>query len=151
MTTRDELVEFLETLGVRTPGDPDPELYTDPWFRIPFGSRRVPIFKHGEALKQSLMIHDVHHVLTGYGTDFLGEVELAGWELGSGGCAAHRFMWFDRVGVAFVALFTGPRAFARAFREGRASRNLYRDDLEALLGLDVEDLRRRIHLPAPLG
>src|SRR3954464_4697912 len=28
--------------------------------------------------------HDLHHVATGYGTDFVGEAEVSAWELGRG-------------------------------------------------------------------
>lgn len=150
MTTRDALVQFLEESGMRPKGDPSPEIYPDDWFRLPIGSRRIPLFKHG-AIKQSLMLHDLHHVLTGYGTDLRGEIELAGWELGSGGCGTRAFMWLDRLGVAFLALFAAPRSFFRACRVGRACRNLYRDDLDELLVLDPADLRRRAGLERDAG
>ncbi len=145
MTTREELIRFLEARGIRPPGDPSPEIYTDDWFRFPFGSRQVPVFRLGP-IKQSLMLHDIHHLLTGYGTDLRGELELAGWELGSGGCAAHKFMWFDRLGTALFALVGAPGAFFRAVRAGRASRNLYREDLDEVLALDVTELRSRMRI-----
>ena len=139
MTTREELVGFLEARGIRPKGDPSPEVYTDDWFRV--GGRRM--FKLG-GIKTSLMLHDIHHLVTGYDTDLQGELEIAGWELGSGGCANHKFMWLDRGFTFLLALVTSPRALFRAFRRGRGSRNLYRADLDEILALDVEELRRRV-------
>ena len=150
MTIRDELVTFLEQSGIRPAGDPSPEIYPDDWFRFPVGAKRVPLFKHG-MIEQSLALHDLHHVLTGYGTDWDGELELAGWELGSGGCASHKFMWLDRLSVALIALVAAPRMFLRAYRAGRASRNLYREDLDELLTMEVGEVRRRARIEAPVA
>ena len=33
------------------------------------------------------MTFDLHHILSGYGMTWRGEIELSAWELGSGGCA----------------------------------------------------------------
>src|SRR5262245_44151067 len=34
--------------------------------------------------KRVVQAHDLHHLLTGFGTDLLGEAELGAWELGTG-------------------------------------------------------------------
>jgi hypothetical protein len=42
-------------------------------------------FPNTEGRKRAVPLHDLHHVLTGYGTDWIGEAEIGAWELG-GGC-----------------------------------------------------------------
>src|SRR5262245_47490792 len=37
-----------------------------------------------------IMLHDLHHVATGFGTDLAGEGEISAWELGAGGLAGLR-------------------------------------------------------------
>jgi len=34
--------------------------------------------------RQATALHDLHHVLTGYGADFVGEFEISAWEVGAG-------------------------------------------------------------------
>lgn len=46
-------------------------------FGIPFA------FPNTEARKRQVPAHDIHHVLTGYGTDLVGEAEIGAWEIGS--------------------------------------------------------------------
>jgi len=49
--------------------------------------RTVPIKPMLVQQQQRLLLHDVHHLVTGYDTSFRGELELAAWELASPGCA----------------------------------------------------------------
>ncbi len=140
MTTRDCLVRYLEERGLRERADATEELYTDQWVRIPIGSRRVPVFPV-RGIKNALILHDIHHMVMGYGTDWDGEFEIAGWELGSGGCAGHTFMWFDRAFSVLLGLIFAPKATVHAFRQGASSRNLYRLELDRVLGMDIEEVR----------
>lgn len=96
---------------------------------------------------EAVKIHGLHHVLTGCRADWKGEVEIAGWELGSG-CGRYWVAWLLNMGSFTVGLFLYPRALMRAFRTGRTvPDNLYQgvryDD--ALLDKSVGDLRRWIY------
>ena len=92
--------------------------------------------------RQTLAAHDLHHVLTGYSCTLRGEFEMAAWEAASGG--------FPNAGAAAVCgglivagLIACPRRTLRAWRRGRASRNLHRAPLVAtLLARPLPDLRR---------
>jgi hypothetical protein len=98
---------------------------------------------------RSVRLHDVHHVLTGYRTDVLGEGEIGAFELGAG-CADHFAAWYLNLNALAIALPLGPRALLRAFARGRRSRCLYeREWDEALLDETVAGLRRRLPVVEP--
>ncbi|HJL16698.1 MAG TPA: hypothetical protein RMH99_13630 [Sandaracinaceae bacterium LLY-WYZ-13_1] len=93
--------------------------------------------------RELLARHDLHHVLTGYGTDLRGEAEMGAWELGAG--PRHWFVWLNDVGALALGVLC-PRRAVRAFRRGRSARSLYRDDTpyEALLEMRLSELRARL-------
>lgn len=97
---------------------------------------------------RSVRSHDVHHVLTGYATTWRGEGEIAAWELASG-CRDHVAAWLLNLSAAAIGLAIAPRAIVRAFRRGRACRNLYeREWSDEILDLPVGALRRELGLDA---
>jgi ubiquinone biosynthesis protein Coq4 len=87
--------------------------------------------------------HDVHHVLTGYGTDLRGEAEMGAWELGAG--PGHWFVWVNNVGALALGVLC-PLRTLRAFSRGVRARSLYREaiDYEAILDMPIEELRDRL-------
>ena len=110
----------------------------------------VPLvfFPNTKQRVRSVRFHDVHHVLTGYATSWRGEGEIAAWELASG-CRDHWAAWVLNFWAALIGLVIAPRAIGRAFRRGRASRNLYdREWNDALLERGVGELRRELGLDA---
>lgn len=110
----------------------------------------VPVlaFPNTQQRVRSVRIHDVHHVLTGYATSWRGEAEIGAWELASG-CRDHLAAWVLNLGAALVGLAIAPRAVLRAFRRGRATRNLYdREWNDALLDPSVGELRQELGLDA---
>ena len=99
-----------------------------------------------KAALHPVRLHDLHHVATGYDTSFLGETEIAAWELGSG-CAKYAGAWVMNVGAAASGILLAPRRTWRAFARGRRSTNLYQLGFdEAWLDETVEQLRRRLGL-----
>ena len=72
----------------------------------------------------------------------VGELELAGWELGSGGCARHKLFWVDRLLFTLLGLILLPTVTWRAVRRGCRQRNLYRLEAEAVLAAEVDELRQ---------
>jgi hypothetical protein len=91
--------------------------------------------------------HDLHHVATGYGTDFVGEAEVGAWELRAG-CTTLVAVVFNGAAI-LVGLLLNPRRVLRAFRKAGGQTTLYRlgDSYESLLGLDVQSLRARLGIP----
>ena len=146
MTLRDALIEALTEQGLRGRDTPPEQLYADDWFRVNVGPRRLRIMRLGPML-DAVALHDAHHLITGYGTDWRGEAEIAAGELASGGCGSRWLMWIDRIFAIPLMLLAPTRSLAAAKR-GRRCRNLYRLPTEEALGLDLEEAKRRVE-PRP--
>jgi hypothetical protein len=119
--------------------------YDDAWVDFKLGPIPLP-FPNTRARIRAVRVHDLHHVLTGYATDALGEFEISAWELG-GGCEDFWAAWhLNLMGMAAGALAI-PRRTWRAFVRGRHSENLYATDYDAaLLARRVGELREELEL-----
>lgn len=139
-TTLDQArVAYLTAAGLGDGG------YDDTWIKFKLGP--VPFWLYNfEGRKRVVKIHDFHHALTGYIPDWRGEFAISGWELG-GGCGRYWAAWFINLQGFLAGLLVAPRRVARAFYRGKRSRNLYRTDVGPLVGRDVEDVRRELHIP----
>ena len=93
--------------------------------------------------KTSLFLHDINHLLSGYDTHWVGELEIAGWELGSGGCGRYYLYWVDRLVFVALGLLFAPIRTLRAFRRGRKHKNVFDRDPLALMSVGVDELRRQ--------
>jgi hypothetical protein len=126
--------------------------YADPWteasiFGIPIKVPNTP--RH----RWAIMLHDLHHVATGYGTDMIGEGEISVWEarrgLGVLGLYVGSIIAFGCVGGTVLA----PRRALAAWRASGGGRtSLFpvgggAADYEALLDLTVGELRARLGVP----
>lgn len=97
---------------------------------------------------KAVRFHDLHHLVTGYGTSWTGEAEIGAWEIASG-CGRHHAAWLLNLWAMALGLAIAPRAIFAAFRRGRRSRNLYHSEWsEALLEGRVADLRRDLGIPS---
>jgi ubiquinone biosynthesis protein Coq4 len=93
-----------------------------------------------------LHLHDLHHVVTGYGTGLVGEAEISAYELRAG---CRSFMVHVLcVGAILCAMFVAPRRILRAWRRARGARTLYHTTIpyETLLDMSVNELRRRLNV-----
>ena len=107
-------------------------------------------FPSTAARKRALPLHDFHHILTGYGTNWVGEAEIGAWELRAG-CNSFITYWLNGWGVV-IGMFMSPRRVWRAFRSARGQHTLYRESepYAALLESTVGALRRKLGIP-PAG
>ena len=127
---------------------------SDRWLSFRFNQVWVPVFPLfvlPETFRDFLLIHDAHHLITGYGTDFRGEMELNAWTLASGGYFFNGAPWWmlfegDGKGLfhAIHSLIWMPREFLSAFRKGWRQHSLYALDVDTALEMDLEDARRYI-------
>ena len=110
----------------------------------------IPLgFPNSDARRKAVGIHDLHHVATGYKTDWTGEAEISAWEIASG-CGRMWFAWYINLQGMMLGWLVDPRATWRAWVRGRHSRNLYREGVsEALLRESVAELRARLMLDRP--
>ncbi len=116
--------------------------YNDAWVDFKLGPVPMP-FPNTAGRARAVGYHDLHHVLTGYATDTLGELEIAAWELGAG-CGSVVTAWVINLGGMLAGLIAAPRRTARAFFRGRRGNTFYGRKLEELLALRVEEGRRLI-------
>jgi len=116
--------------------------YNDAWVNIKLGPLLVSFPNRGGRAR-AVPFHDLHHVITGYDTNIVGEFEIAGWELGAG-CKDYWVAWFLNTGSLTGGLLRAPRRTFRAFVRGRGSRSLYGEDLDELLAATVATVRSRM-------
>ncbi len=119
--------------------------YSDAWVKLKLGP--IPLwFPNSASRKRAIPLHDLHHVATGYATTWIGEAEIAAWEIG-GSCRDHWAAWVLNLGALAYGAALAPRRVLRAFTHGRHARNLYGSEFEpALLSLTVGQLRERLAL-----
>ena len=86
-----------------------------------------------------LPYHDLHHLVTAYGTDEAGECEVGAWTLATGG-GPWLGLIYDTM-TTTLGFVRFPRRTLAAWRRGRASRNLYAYPLGDLLEMDVAAVR----------
>lgn len=116
--------------------------YGDAWVTVKLGP--VPVsFPNVSGRVRAVPFHDLHHLVTEYDTDIIGEFEIAAWELGAG-CKDFWIAWFLNLGSLAGGLLSAPRRTFRAFVRGRGSRSLYGEALEPLLTATVATVRARM-------
>jgi hypothetical protein len=127
----------------------DDRSYTATWVElkkvagIPLG------FPNSAARIRAVKLHELHHVVTGYAADWIGEAEIAAWEVGAG-CHRHHAAWILNLLAMQYGVVLAPRRVLRALARGRRSETLYRmPELdESILGKTVGELRRELRLDA---
>jgi len=110
----------------------------------------IPIgFPNSDARRKAVGLHDLHHVATGYKTDWTGEGEISAWEVASG-CGRMWFAWYINLQGMVMGWLVNPGATWRAWVRGRHSKNLYGEGIsESLLCETVGSLRKRLELDRP--
>jgi hypothetical protein len=130
------------------------EAYDAKWTEASFlGIKlRVPNTRHHA---WAIQLHDLHHVVTGYGTDLIGEGEISAWELARGVRGLGAYVGAIVLTGAAVGLLFAPRRTLRAWRASRRSgfpHSLFQSKrpYPDLLALSVGDLRHELGVP-PAG
>jgi hypothetical protein len=126
------------------------EAYDAPWTKATFLGITV-VVPNTARHRFAIMLHDLHHVATGYGTDLVGEGEISAWELRSVpalGLYVGGIVTFGSVMGAVLA----PRRFVAALTAGKRQRRLFdlvtsEASYEALLDETVGGLRRLLEVP----
>jgi hypothetical protein len=116
--------------------------YDEPWVDFKIGSIPLP-FPNTKPRVRAVRYHDLHHVLTGYETDFVGELEIAAWEIAAG-CKSFAAAWVLNLGGLAAGVVRVPRRTFAAFVRGRRHRTVYGEDLERLLDETVGEARARV-------
>jgi hypothetical protein len=124
--------------------------YSDAWVDFKLGPIPFP-FPNTPARIKAVRYHDLHHVLTGYQTDFIGELEISGWEVGSD-CADMYAAWVLNLAGFATGMVLAPRRTFAAFVRGCRSKSLYRVSYDdKLLARTVGDMRVELGLDCNPG
>lgn len=116
----------------------------DKWVSVGVGP--IPLcFPNTKARRKAAPIHDLNHVLSGYGHDAIGEAEIGAWELG-GGCKSYWAAWVLNWAAVVPGVVVAPRRMLRAFSRGRRTGNLYGADSDAVRQKPVKELREAMGL-----
>jgi hypothetical protein len=101
--------------------------------------------------RKAVLRHDIHHLLTGYKSELLGEFEIAAWEIGSG-CMNYFAAYLLNAGGLLAGLLIYPRPTFKAFLLGCRTTNLYQLKIvdKSLKNSTLEELKMQIGLePKP--
>jgi hypothetical protein len=120
--------------------------YADAWVDFKLGPLPFPI-PNSPGRVRAVRYHDLHHVLTGYRTNFAGEVAISAWEIGAG-CKGFVVAWQLNLSAMAGGILFMPRETLQAFARGRRSESLYGRDFEPLLGWTVAGAREAVHVPS---
>lgn len=101
------------------------ETYVEPFVRIPIGPVAIYL-PNLPSRKRAVKVHDLNHLVSGYGTDWQGEFEESAFELGTG-MGGYWFAWFINMGGLGAGLVRSRERTLRAFARGRRARgSIYR-------------------------
>ena len=73
------------------------------WGKIKVWRIYIPI-PNIKARKKVLVMHDIHHIVTGYDGNWQGEVSIGAWEVASG-CGEYWVAWYLNLAAMGVGLF----------------------------------------------
>lgn len=112
---------------------------------VPFIDAPHPVVWYSRRLRD---IHDIWHVLTGYGTDALGEACVVSFSYGQTGNLGFAFIGWGaaREIRREVRSIPARRAVWQAWRNGRAARWLPGLDYEALFEQPLDAVRARLNI-----
>lgn len=114
--------------------------YGDAWVDFQLGPIPFP-FPNTKGRIRAVKVHDLHHIVTAYDTNLIGELEIGAWEVGAG-CKDFYAAWFLNLSSMGGGFLFAPVRTYRAFLRGRHSSSLYGRDLDELLQKTVADIRR---------
>jgi hypothetical protein len=145
MSLRDARTLFFERGNLGEDGG-----YSSRWVRVE--SKPIAFyFPNCRSRVAAARLHDLHHIVAEYGTDWPGEAEIAGWEIASG-CTHYYAAWILNLGAFAVGLIVAPKRLFHAFVRGRHARtNLYHTGFSELQldDITVGMLRARLAAGAP--
>jgi hypothetical protein len=118
--------------------------YGEAWVDFKLGVIPFPI-PNAPSRVRAVKFHDLHHVLTGYDTNTVGEFEISAWEIAAG-CKGFAAAWALNLSGMAAGAIVAPQRIWRAFMRGRRSRSLYGESMGELLGTTVGEARAR-YLP----
>lgn len=97
--------------------------------------------------REAIMRHDLHHVVTGYGTDQVGEGEISMWELRRGLRELDLYVGSIVLSGALFGCLLSPRRMWSAWRRAEGQGSLFGARYDELLDEEVDVVRARLGVP----
>lgn len=133
MKIKEKLIEFYRSNDLKVDGG-----VNEDWNKFKVGTF---FFIFPNLNKDGYLMHDVNHLLCGYGIDWFGEFETAAWELGSGGRRGFGLSWFYPIVGCLLGLLLSPRRTWLAYQHGLKRTNAHiLSKNHNILDLDTEQL-----------
>lgn len=118
LTTQEALIGFYKFNQLNLSDD-----FKSHCVRVYIGCILAPV-PNIKARKKYLKFHDLHHIMTGYGIDRIGESEISAWELGSRSCRKPIISVMNLFALS-TGFILSPSKIINAFYRGCRSKNLY--------------------------
>lgn len=139
-TVSEGLLIYLKAAGV----DPS-STYKEKWSRVQLGP--IPFYIPNTKTRQKLLrIHDLHHLATGFHPNPKGEAQISAWELAQGGVGFSPFIWSILIFGTAMGVVICPKDTLKAYRLGRRTKNLFREDPSRFMNMTVGELRQKMGL-----
>jgi hypothetical protein len=122
-----------------------------PYVTLEIGSFFNVYIPNWDNRRKAVLRHDIHHLLTGYKSELLGEFEIAAWEISSG-CMNYFAAYLLNSGGLLAGILLYPRPTFKAFILGCRTTNLYqlKIDDKIMKNSTIDELKIRIGLqPSP--
>ncbi|WP_461449442.1 hypothetical protein [Mucilaginibacter sp.] len=138
MTVKEALIGFYKFNSLNLAQD-----FESHCVRVYIGCILAPV-PNINARKKYLKFHDLHHIMSGYGIDRIGESEISAWELGSRSCRKPLISIMNLFALS-TGFILSPAKVIDAFHLGCRSKNLYymsdgiaEEDIDAL---DISEMK----------
>lgn len=98
----------------------------------------------------AIMLHDLHHVATGFGTDPAGEGQISAWECRRGLRPLGFYVGSIVISGVLLGLVVAPKRAVKAWRAAGHGKSLFHEQSpthDQLLGCTIGELRTRLGIP----
>ena len=115
------------------------------WDMIKFGPIALPLLNL-ESRRQNIYLHDISHLVTGFGITWLGESSVSSWEIASGGWKHLYFPWFLTLWAMAVGVMFYPSSTYKAFQAGLQMNNALTGGLtkQQMYAMNLSELRQQL-------
>ena len=143
MRVRDARDAYLAENGFTVAG------YTEKWTEASFLGVKF-VVPNTVPHQRGIMLHDLHHVATGFGTDIAGEAVISAWEVRGGLRGTGLYVTAIVLSAGSLGIVAAPRRIIRGLRDEWGSpTSLFATTTpyESLLDLTVGELRTLVGVP----
>ena len=121
-----------------------------PYVRIELLKKIIVYIPNFKVRKKAIFKHDVHHLATGYQSNFRGETEIGSWEIGSG-IKKYWIAFMLDIQAVMIGILFNPAGVFKAFVRGRRTKNLYTDQYPDtdILHMKMGEIRKMLKLDIP--